>query len=65
MNVSFRLPTPELDARFVKEAAAHGMDGLTGHRDAGGIRASIYSAFPREGCVALAQFMRDFAGRNS
>jgi len=41
------------------------MDGLTGHRDAGGIRASVYSAFPREGCVALAQFMRDFASRNA
>lgn len=60
MNVSFRLATEELSATFAKEAAAHGLDCLKGHKDAGGIRASIYSAFPKAGCVALAQFMREF-----
>ncbi|MBC24311.1 MAG: 3-phosphoserine/phosphohydroxythreonine transaminase [Phycisphaerae bacterium] len=64
MNVSFRLPTEELDDRFVEEAAAEKMDGLKGHRDAGGIRASIYNAFPREGCECLASFMKEFAARN-
>jgi phosphoserine aminotransferase len=58
--VSFRLATEELSATFAKEAAAHGLDCLKGHKDAGGIRASIYSAFPKAGCVALAQFMREF-----
>jgi phosphoserine aminotransferase len=61
MNVSFRLATEELAQRFAQDAAAAGLDGLKGHKDAGGIRASIYSAFPREGCVALAEFMREFA----
>jgi phosphoserine aminotransferase len=60
MNVSFRLPTEELSSVFAKEAAAHGLDCLKGHKDAGGIRASIYSAFPKAGCVALAQFMAEF-----
>ncbi|MFO0875314.1 MAG: 3-phosphoserine/phosphohydroxythreonine transaminase [Phycisphaerales bacterium] len=64
MNVSFRLPTPELDDRFAIEAAKEGLDGLKGHRDAGGIRASIYNPMPREGCEALAGFMREFSRRN-
>lgn len=64
MNVTFRTPGDELDARFVKEATAQEMSGLKGHRNAGGLRASIYNAFPREGCEALASFMKDFAGRN-
>lgn len=64
MNVTFRTPSPELDARFVAEATAQGLDGLKGHRSVGGMRASIYNAFPREGCEALARFMRDFAAKN-
>lgn len=60
MNVSFRLPTEEMSSLFAKEGAEHGLDCLKGHKDAGGIRASIYSAFPKAGCVALAQFMREF-----
>ncbi|MBL9120629.1 MAG: 3-phosphoserine/phosphohydroxythreonine transaminase [Phycisphaerae bacterium] len=60
MNVSFRLPTEDLSATFAREAAAHGLDCLKGHKDAGGIRASIYSAFPKAGCQALAQFMVEF-----
>jgi phosphoserine aminotransferase len=63
MNVTFRTPSEELDARFVKEAAAAGFDGLKGHRNAGGLRASIYNAFPASGCTALAEFMREFARR--
>lgn len=61
MNVTFRLPSEELESRFVDEARQHDMDGLAGHRSVGGIRASIYNAFPREGVEALADFMRRFA----
>lgn len=64
MNVTFRCPSPELDARFVEEAEKAGLSGLKGHRSVGGMRASIYNAFPREGCQVLARFMRDFAARN-
>ena len=64
MDVTFRLPSEELDNRFCAEAAAHGMDGLKGHRSAGGIRASIYNAFPLEGVQSLVDLMRDFAERN-
>ncbi|MEQ1904227.1 MAG: 3-phosphoserine/phosphohydroxythreonine transaminase [Pirellulaceae bacterium] len=64
MNVTFRTRTPELDALFLKETAKNRMDGLKGHRSTGGIRASIYNAFPAAGCEALAQLMQDFAARN-
>ncbi len=64
MNVVFRTPSEELDAKFAAEAAKHEMDGLKGHRAVGGLRASIYNAFPIEGCRHLAQFMADFAARN-
>ncbi|HLL77003.1 MAG TPA: 3-phosphoserine/phosphohydroxythreonine transaminase [Pyrinomonadaceae bacterium] len=64
MNVTWRLPTEELEKQFVKEATAARLDGLKGHRSVGGIRASIYNAFPREGCEALAEFMREFARKN-
>ncbi|MEW6219554.1 MAG: 3-phosphoserine/phosphohydroxythreonine transaminase [Thermodesulfobacteriota bacterium] len=64
MNVTFNLPTPELEARFVQEAAALGLDGLKGHRSVGGIRASIYNAFPREGVERLVEFMAAFAKKN-
>ena len=64
MNVTFRLPTPELDERFCAEAESNGLDGLRGHRTVGGVRASIYNAFPREGVEALVDLMKDFAGRN-
>ena len=63
MNVSFTLPDEELTKKFIKEAETHKLDGLKGHRSVGGIRASIYNAFPKEGCEVLAQFMRDFASR--
>jgi phosphoserine aminotransferase len=64
MNVTFTTPSKELDARFVAEATAAGLSGLKGHRSVGGVRASIYNAFPKSGCEALASFMRDFARKN-
>lgn len=64
MNVTFRLPSAELDERFCNEATAIGLDGLRGHRSLGGVRASIYNAFPREGVVALVDFMQEFARKN-
>jgi phosphoserine aminotransferase len=60
MNVTFRLGTEELEKLFVKEATAASLDGLKGHRDVGGMRASIYNAFPEEGVDALVEFMREF-----
>jgi phosphoserine aminotransferase len=64
MNVTFRLPSEELEKKFATEATAAGLDGLKGHRSVGGIRASIYNAFPAAGCDALVQFMRDFERTN-
>lgn len=64
MNVTFRLPTSELDNQFCSEATVNGLDGLKGHRSLGGIRASIYNAFPRSGVTALVDFMQDFAQRH-
>ncbi len=64
MNVTFRLATPELDAQFCGNAAKAGLDGLQGHRSIGGLRASIYNAFPRDGVVALVDFMQDFAQKH-
>ena len=64
MNVTFRLPSEELEKKFVSEATAQKLDGLKGHRSVGGIRASIYNAFPREGCEALVSFMKDFERAN-
>jgi phosphoserine aminotransferase len=60
MNVTFRLPSEDLDKLFDKEATAQGLDGLKGHRSVGGMRASIYNAFPEEGVEALVEFMREF-----
>ncbi len=64
MNVTFRLPSEDLEKLFVKEATAAGLDGLKGHRSVGGLRASIYNAFPEAGVEALVQFMREFERRN-
>jgi phosphoserine aminotransferase len=63
MNVTFRLPTPELEAGFLAEAAEQGLMELRGHRSVGGIRASIYNAMPIEGVERLAQLMRTYPGR--
>jgi len=64
MNVSFNLPTAELEAKFIAEAAQIGLNGLKGHRSIGGCRASIYNAFPREGIVKLVDFMKEFEAKN-
>lgn len=64
MNVTFRLPSEELEKKFVSEATAQGLDGLKGHRSVGGIRASIYNAFPLAGVKALVSFMKDFEQKN-
>ena len=64
MNVTFRLATEDLEKKFVKESTAAGFDGLKGHRSVGGMRASIYNAFPEEGIDALVEFMREFERKN-
>ena len=60
MNVTFRLPSEDLEKAFAKAATAAGLDGLKGHRSVGGMRASIYNAFPEAGVDALVQFMQEF-----
>jgi phosphoserine aminotransferase len=65
MNVTFRLPSDDLEATFLREAADGGMIGLKGHRSVGGIRASIYNAMPLDGARALAAFMREFRDRHA
>ena len=64
MNVTFRLPSEDLEKRFVSEATSQGLDGLKGHRSVGGVRASIYNAFPRQGVETLVSFMREFQKKN-
>jgi phosphoserine aminotransferase len=64
MNVTFRLASEDLEKKFVKEATAAGFDGLKGHRSVGGMRASIYNAFPETGVTQLVEFMREFERRN-
>ncbi len=65
MNVVFTLPSPELDKKFIAEAAQENMTGIKGHRSVGGCRASIYNAMPVEGAKTMAEFMKNFAGKNS
>jgi phosphoserine aminotransferase len=64
MNVTFRLGSEELEKKFAKDATAAGLDGLKGHRSVGGMRASIYNAFPEAGVDALVQFMQEFEKKN-
>ena len=64
MNVTFRLPTEELEKRFLEAAAPEGLAGLKGHRSVGGCRASLYNALAPEAVSALVQFMREFQRRN-
>lgn len=64
MNIAFNLPSAELEAKFIAEAAAEGLNGLKGHRSIGGCRASIYNAFPAEGVVKLVEFMMRFQAKN-
>jgi phosphoserine aminotransferase len=63
MNVTFTLTKPGLDAAFLEEAAAAGLNGLKGHRVLGGMRASLYNAMPLAGVEALIVFMREFERR--
>jgi phosphoserine aminotransferase len=64
MNIPFRLPSEELEARFCKESEAAGLIGLKGHRSVGGLRASVYNALPMESARALVQFMAEFQKKN-
>jgi phosphoserine aminotransferase len=64
MNVCFRGPTEELEAKFITEATKRGLDGLKGHRSVGGMRASIYNACPPQAVEALVQFMKEFERAN-
>ena len=64
MNVPFRLPSTELEARFARESEAAGFIGLKGHKSVGGLRASLYNAVPLEAVDALVQFMGDFCAAN-
>jgi len=65
MNVTFRLATPELEKKFVKDAESRGMIELKGHRSVGGIRASLYNAVPLDAAEELAGFMRVFQEKNT
>ncbi len=65
MNITFRLPTEELEAKFVKEALEHNLSGVKGHRSVGGLRTSLYNAMPLAGCEALANFMEKFQKHNA
>ncbi|MBK8944817.1 MAG: 3-phosphoserine/phosphohydroxythreonine transaminase [Ignavibacteriae bacterium] len=64
MNVTFRLPSEELEKKIIAEATAKGFSGLKGHRSVGGLRASIYNAFPKKGVEELVEFMKDFKKNN-
>jgi phosphoserine aminotransferase len=64
MNVCFRTPSDEMDARFVSEATKRGLDGLKGHRSAGGMRASLYNACAKASVEALVAFMKEFERAN-
>ena len=64
MNVTFRLPSEDLEKRFLDEATGQGFVGLKGHRSVGGCRASLYNALPAAGVTALTQFMKEFQRRN-
>ena len=63
MNVPFVTGDEEMDALFVKESKAAGLENLKGHRTVGGMRASIYNAMPMEGVKKLVEFMDDFETR--
>jgi phosphoserine aminotransferase len=60
MNITFRLASEELEKIFIQESTTAGLDGLKGHRAVGGMRASIYNAFPEAGVDALVAFMKEF-----
>lgn len=63
-NIPFVTPSKELDAKFVAEADALGFKNIKGHRSVGGMRASVYNAFPRQGVLDLIDFMKKFEAEN-
>jgi phosphoserine aminotransferase len=65
MNITFRLPNEDLEKKFAEEAKKEGLEGLKGHRSAGGMRASLYNAFPYEGVEKLVEFMKSFKTANA
>ena len=64
MNVTFRLPSEDLEKKFVADAAANDLGGLKGHRSVGGCRASIYNATSLDAVKALVAFMKEFEKKN-
>ena len=64
MNITMRLPSEELESKFISESKAAGFGGLKGHRSVGGIRVSLYNAMPLEGAEKLAEFMMEFKKLN-
>lgn len=64
-NIPFVTPSKELDAKFVAEATPLGFKNIKGHRSVGGMRASLYNAFPRQGVLDLIDFMKKFEAENS
>ena len=64
MNIPFRLPTEELEKKFIAESLENGMLNLKGHRSVGGCRASLYNSLPQKAAQDLAQFMMDFERKN-
>ena len=65
MNICFRASTEQLENEFIAEASKRGLKGLKGHRSVGGMRASVYNAFPAAGCEALVSFIRTFERQHS
>jgi len=63
MNVTFRLPSEELETKFVAEALKQDMGGLKGHRSVGGCRASIYNPMGMDGVKTLVDFMKEFENK--
>jgi phosphoserine aminotransferase len=61
MNITWRVKDASKEEAFLKGAKERHMDGLKGHRNVGGFRASVYNAFPIEGCKALAEYLKEFA----
>ena len=64
MNVTFRMQSEDLEKKLIAEAGEAGFSGLKGHRSVGGLRASIYNAFPKKGVEDLVEFMKDFKAKN-
>jgi len=65
MNVTFNLANNDLLDDFLAQALGNGLYALKGHRNVGGVRASIYNAMPLAGCEALAEFMQEFERNNA